>query len=720
MRVIRTTRKSKRRALLVVLSIAAALFLGLLAVLQSEDVVVPTKQNFEGTLELIHESSLDLSFTSMTVSGSISPFAPSYIRTGFLWEGNDLGYFTRLYFVTEELPMSVYVSDPNGTLGEFNASDFRLDYWSLRDCSSIYIGDSEFKASMVHQLARIRITDVSRGSPFLPLSFDALRGNEYLKMDFNVLHASEDSRVFLTCEHPDVTISGQSLHFNGTTYFRIEAFGDVGGSLSLGPGSVVQVIGDMRISLSDSRILGQKLEGSLSSPFENYELNGDLTVVDASQASIHVDRDQFDYGYPVETMRMDVLLEGSVVFSEVSGHLQPTTSQTKHINLVSLDDTWRDVLAILLSLSLGILIYWLADDLKAWLLRREPSPKSKDLGIKNLDRLKAYIKHRKMRRPCRRRSWLSRVLVIVVVVILCLSVYYAVVWVAVGSKPIPYYYERYNVELEVFYEEGVDLEKVRVATDLFEVQLEYLLDISVTEIHWKSFEDDGVEVYSTKEETWRNIGFRKYDTVAIATTGLLTYGIAFKKGSGAGFAGINSYGPSTVIPVDQIDSPVELLETLMHEIGHALMLEHNPCSPLMSVSSETSGTTLPSHITTSEGTILQGVHVFGEAKNGTFVGFDDWGDEIARLLNKTEVREDLNRTFMRNMYVYLDADGNEIHEVVYLKSIDHAGNDTWDTAWIQRVPGSAYSFSLSVGEYIYLLQGLAGYSRPAEALKYFC
>lgn len=721
MRIVKIDASKRMRQHRVMIALAVFLSIVILIILYTDEYEIPAKQNYEGTIELSSASSLDVSFTTMTVSGSLGLFTPTYLGNGFRWERDDLSKIQGLYLSSSEPGRIIRIWDSNGTLTEYIASDFRMDYYTMRNCSRLSVGNSDFKLSVSHRYARLRIENVHRGIQAIPLTFEALRGNEFLSMDFMVLERSEDSSISVTCDYPLFYIDSQSVQYNGTAHLNIKDFTSIEGSISLGEDSTVDVFGDLALQFTSARVIGEVVDGIISSPLGGYALEGRLVIINSTRFSMEIGRNELEWTDPPEPIRAGVLSEGGIAFTRESGQLTPASKTTIEWRLLDLDTSARDVLTVILSLCLGVLIYWLAEEGRDALAKKDSLLKrgSQRVPLRTRMMMFRWFEHQKKRRML---GLVATIATFFVVAILLLYILFnPIVFLIYGNTPMPYYYGEYDVDLNIHYEAGVDLELLGVTVTLFADRLERIMDTNVVDISWVSFPDDNVEYYDLGDSRiYHPVGDRDYNLAVAILTRTIEYNIIFKKGYGRGFAGLNNYGPVTVMPVQDFEDPILLLDILVHEFGHAIGLHHRTCSPLMTDSPGLSEPSLPSHVSVREGYVFRHVPLFDQAKSGTFDGFGDWGIEIARLMNRFTELEGLNTTMTKNIYVYFDEATGEIHEVVYWKSEDQSTGEISETAWVQRVPANAYVHSFSVGEYIYILEGLAGNSDAVRPLEHYC
>lgn len=698
------------------MGLALILSIIIMLILYTDEYEVPAKQTYDGTIELSESSSLEISFSTMTVSGSVGPFTPTYLGTGFRWQHNGLDRVQGFYLSSGGSGRIIKIWDENWTLTEPIATDFWLDYQTMRNCTRMFVHNSDFIISATDKYTRVQIEDVKRGVDTIPLTFDVLRSNEFFDLDFTVVETSEDSSIGIRCNNPSFEIDSQNVQFNGTTQVTIWNFTGVQGSLSLGEDSCVEVFGDLALQFTSARVIGRRVDGVLSSPERGYALQGELEIVNSTRFSIDLDRDELEWSAQPEPVRVGALSEGGVAFTHETGQLAPASTAIFRSRLLDLDNTTRDVLSIVLSLCLGVLIYWLADEAKDALTRKEPFIRKGKRGIPWRTKMRMF----KWFEPKKKRILGIITLVIVVALASVLVIYgvsYVVLAIVLGTEPTPYYFGEYDVNVNAYYEEGVDLELVNVTVSLFSDHVERLLDTDVS-IKWERLPPDGKEYYGKNDLD--PVGNALYNIPMTVLSGTIDYHIIFRYGQGLGFDGLNNGGPVTLIPVQDFEDPVLLLSTLMHEFGHALGLKHRTCSPLMTDNPSISEPRLPSRISYREGYTYRDVPIFERARDGTFAGFEDWGTEIARLMNRSVDLVGLNRTMTKNIYLYHDESTGEIHEVVYWKSEDYSTGDISETASIQRVPADAYSYALSDGEFMYVLMGLAGDNDARRAYEHYC
>lgn len=570
-----------------------------------------------------------------------------------------------------------------------NPRTVSIDYWSILRCYEIRTVESE-----IHWKVNQDGLYESRWSTASPndvhqLSFSVMAGGHSIPADLTIMSLSGDSYVTIICDSPEINVDGNPIFASGKTFLSVNRFGVVEAKLSYDSEATVNISIPFSLSFRSARSMIPIHNGSLSWEGISREFSGQLDIADSSDMTLSFSRLPWEYF----SLSLSLKAEDAIIYEEDSR----IGTETHYIH----SEMTRTVGTVLAFMIFALVIaVWIRRVPPFW-HREEYEDTSNDIPAEE-NKQKEDVKPRRRRPKIGTLAWLIFAIFLTSLVIL------PPVFNVLGRPPA-YFYAHYPTQLDIYIEEGVNESHISPVVTMFVEELSELVGFRLSgEPRYHHIDDDDIYTYYRRENAiWKPVGKKELSPLGITFSGKGNLYLVFHSGVGwdredaTPFAGLAQMGdPVNAYPIYGLPSTLDLLQTMIHEFGHSIGLEHNQCGYIMAVPN--GEPRRPVHQYSLDTDSDESAIYVDALRVERAPVVPHWGEIVNYVLNATGPALDSNSSRHMSSVLFYNPEMNVYHELWYRKTVNLTSGETDEWLKVYSMNGEALQHGWSGEEFHYI------------------
>jgi hypothetical protein len=564
-----------------------------------------------------------------------------------------------------------------------------VDYWSMPRCYEIRTIESEVHWKVNRDGLYESTWSSGHPNDMQELSFSVKAGGSSIPADLTIMSVSGDSYVTLICDSPEINVDGNPIFASGRTVLSINRFGVVEARLYYDSEAAVSISIPFKLSSYSARSVVPIHNGSLSSGGISREFSGELDIADSYDMTLSFSKLPWEYC----SLSLSLDAEDAIVYEGDSRI--GTQAYYVHSEFVRIVGT---VLAFAVFAMVTAL--WIRRVPPLW--RREEDEHNRNETSENENKERENAKPRLHRPKIGAIAW--SIFVIVLILLGMSSTISPIL-----TTPPAYFYAHYPTQLDVYIEDGVNKSHITPVVTMFVEELSELIGFRLSdEPRYHHVDDDGIYTYYRREDAiWKPVGEKDLSELGIAFSGkgnlylIFHTGVGWDREDASLFAGLAQMGdPVSAYPIYGLPSTLDLLQTMIHEFGHSIGLEHNQCAYIMAVPN--GEPRRPVHQYSLDTDSQESEVYLDSLRMGEVPTIPHWGDVSYSVLNSSGPTLDMNESRLVSSALYYDPEMNVYHELWHRKTTNLTSGETdeWLKVYSMNGEGLQHGWSGDEAHYI--------------------
>jgi hypothetical protein len=582
-----------------------------------------------------------------------------------------------------------------------------IDYWSTSRCYEIRTVESDIDWKVNQDGLYESKWSTASPNDVHQLSFSVMAGGYSIPADLTIMSMSGDSYVTIICDSPEINVDGNPIFASGKTFLSINRFGVVEARLYYDSEATVNISIPFSLSFHSARSIVPLHNSSLSWGGVSREFSGQLDIADSSDMALSFSRLPWEYFTPSLSLEAEdaIVYEGDSRIGTESHYIH--SEMTRTMGTVLAFAVFAVVVAV-----------WTRRVPPLW-HREENEDASNDISAEENKR-KEDVKPRRRRPRIGTFVWS-----ISVIILISLGVLSAIS--PVLDKPPAYFYAHYPTQLDIYIEDGVNESHITPVVTMFVEELNGLLGFRLSgEPRYHHMDDDGTYTYYRGEdEIWKPVGEKELSRLGITFSGkgnlylIFHSGVGWDREDASLFAGLAQMGdPVSAYPIYGLPSSLDLLQTMIHEFGHSIGLEHNQCGYVMAVPN--GEPRRPTHQYSVDTDSQESAIFVDSLRKGEIPSVPQWGEPLLYSLNSSSPTADTNFSRVVSNILYSNSRTKTYHELWYRHTKNQTSEEIEEWLTVRSLNWQGFQHGWSGEESLYISKARTSHPIPIPEVPPGC